>query len=159
VVWQTHDQLMLGENIIIAPVLDRAQTVRHVYLPGGRWWPFEGGAPLDGGAVHTIKLPLGSIPAFIRDGAILPMAGDNLQSTQDYASSPVVFAVYGDTASGAFIEDDGVSEDYLKGCYNAYKLKFNANGLKVEKTHGGYKRATNRDYFILHNGKRTPINL
>ena len=38
--WQIDDEFMLGESLLIAPLLEAGQPRRSVYLPAGRWSSF-----------------------------------------------------------------------------------------------------------------------
>jgi alpha-glucosidase len=71
------DQFLLGDDLLVAPVLERGARERRVVFPPGRWraiWP-EHGAPderFDGeDGPRTLPAPLGRAPAFLRDGASL----------------------------------------------------------------------------------------
>ncbi|KAL4713791.1 hypothetical protein ACJJTC_012308 [Scirpophaga incertulas] len=65
VIW---DQYLVGEDIIVAPVLQAGATARDVYLPAGEW--LEGGDPARPRAgpawLHAHPAPLDSLPFFVR---------------------------------------------------------------------------------------------
>lgn len=67
------DQYMLGEALLVAPVLRRGEASRRVYLPHGKWteWRFEEEIStkihLGGSWVH-VQVPVGSIAVFQREG-------------------------------------------------------------------------------------------
>lgn len=117
------DQFMLGKDILVAPILERATHTRPVYFPRGRWHTFNGGQIYSGPAYHAVRMELGSVPAFVREGAILPLA-EPLESTAEYTNADVTFYVFGDTANGAFYTDDGHSFAYSRGEFNYWKLSF-----------------------------------
>jgi alpha-glucosidase len=156
---EIDDQFMFGRDILVAPIVDRARTFRHVYLPDGRWYPIEGGEALTGGSVHAIDMPLGTVPAFVREGAILPLCARELQNTQEYPEAPVVFAVFGDTASGIYVEDDYVSDAYADGKYNMYHLEYADGALTATAVHANYPDAPRRQFFIERDGQRRPTSL
>lgn len=73
-----NDQYMLGDALLVAPVLERGKTSRAVIFPPGRWIGFfdrttRFGADVPGGTVDTVDAPLGVLPLYLRDGAIVPM--------------------------------------------------------------------------------------
>lgn len=68
------DQYRLGRDLLVAPVMTEGATDRPVYLPAGRWWHLLDQSWVDGAATTTIAAPLDSIPVFVRDGALLPLA-------------------------------------------------------------------------------------
>jgi alpha-glucosidase len=69
--WTTTDQYLLGDRILVAPVLDEGATSREVQLPPGRWYPLTGGPAVEGGAAVTVDAPITEIPAFVAEGAWL----------------------------------------------------------------------------------------
>ncbi|MFK7934703.1 MAG: glycoside hydrolase family 31 protein [Saprospiraceae bacterium] len=57
------DQFLLGDDILVAPVLAKNQTERKVVLPTGKW-KSQSGKVYDGGKTITIAVGLDSIPYF-----------------------------------------------------------------------------------------------
>jgi alpha-glucosidase len=144
-----QDQFLFGEDLLVAPVVQKARAHRYVYLPKGNWHPFEGGDPLEGGRVYTIEWKLGSVPAFVRDGAIIPLA-QVVQSTVDLPHAAMTFRAFGDRATGRYFEDDGISISYKSGSYNEFILATNGSQLEVNTLHSGFE-APSRKYYLKHN--------
>jgi alpha-glucosidase len=147
---QVDDQFMFGADMLVAPILSRGRSARTVYLPEGNWYPFQGGEPLPGGQTHVVEWPLGSAPAFVREGAIIPGV-ETMQHTCEFDQKAITFYVYGDTARGVYIEDDGISMDFQTGGYNEWQLEFADGGLMARKVNAGYK-IPNREYFFSQRG-------
>lgn len=59
-----NDQFMLGETILVAPVVKK-ETSRKVILPKGKWLS-DDGKTYKGGAVYTIEVPLNRLPYFTK---------------------------------------------------------------------------------------------
>lgn len=59
------DQFMLGDKILVAPVLEKGKTVREVKLPSGRW-AYLGEKIYEGGKTVTVDAPLSVLPYFER---------------------------------------------------------------------------------------------
>lgn len=57
------DQFVLGNNIIVAPVVEKGARSRSVILPAGKWLD-ELGQVYDGGQTVTIDVPLERLPYF-----------------------------------------------------------------------------------------------
>jgi alpha-glucosidase len=55
------DQFLLGEEILVAPVLEKGATQRMVVFPPGRWRG-DDGQPVTGPATQTIQAPLTRLP-------------------------------------------------------------------------------------------------
>lgn len=66
--WLVHDQYMLGDAFLVAPVTEEGATSREVYLPrGARWFHLWSGDAYDGGQRVTVDAPIGAPPVFHRD--------------------------------------------------------------------------------------------
>jgi alpha-glucosidase len=146
---EVDDQFLFGKDILVAPILRRGRTKKSVYFPKGLWHPFDGGAPLAGGQAHIVELPLGCVPAFVRDGAVIPLSTP-MQNTADYDNADITFVAYGDTASGVYIEDDGESLAWQEGTYNEWQVNFSGGKLVTKALHQQYK-APKRTYYLSHN--------
>jgi len=62
--WGVSDQYMLGDSLLVAPVLTEGATSREVYLPPGTWFHVFTGEMHEGGATVTVDAPLGQPPVF-----------------------------------------------------------------------------------------------
>lgn len=75
-------QYFLGDDILVAPVLEEGSTSREVVLPGQGWWPLFGMAPLQSEtpepelgtwSLPTFPVPLTDAAIFVRPGTALPL--------------------------------------------------------------------------------------
>jgi alpha-D-xyloside xylohydrolase len=102
------DQWLLGEDLLVAPVLT-GQRTRRVVLPAGLWRPLVGGGPIAGGQVVEVDAPLDLLPVYVRDGAVLPLA-DPVDQVGPDTLFRLRVQVHGDGRHGAeLVEDDGVT--------------------------------------------------
>ncbi|AJG99235.1 family 31 glucosidase [Clostridium beijerinckii] len=66
--WENESQYMFGPNILVAPIMEKGQTEREVYLPSGsNWtnaWTKE---KMEGGKTILVDAPIDQIPLFLRD--------------------------------------------------------------------------------------------
>lgn len=152
---QVEDQFMFGRDFLVTPILKSGQTMRSVYLPSGRWHSFEGDRVLEGGRLHQVAFKLAEVPAFVREGAVVPLA-DVMQSTDEYATIPITFSCYGDSGDGVFIDDDGWSNDYTEGRFNEWLVIVEEGKFRKEPIHMGY-RTMRDDYRLSWKGKIEPI--
>jgi len=61
------DQFMLGELILVAPVLEQGAVERDIYLPPGTWKDFWSGDVFAGGkTVKDFPAPIETLPVFIK---------------------------------------------------------------------------------------------
>src|SRR5262249_49946195 len=111
-------EYMLGPDILVAPIWQEAQTTRTVHLPPGRWMHWFTGTWYDGGPTSvTVDAPLGTTPAFVREGALIPMLPDDVDTlvSVDAASGlvddgdrPFLRAWSLPAASGAISTEEGI---------------------------------------------------
>lgn len=62
---QVHDQYMVGDRYLVAPVLKKGQTRRTVRFPGGRWQG-DDGSIVEGLCEVEIETPLSRLPWYTR---------------------------------------------------------------------------------------------
>jgi alpha-glucosidase (family GH31 glycosyl hydrolase) len=58
---RVSDQFMLGERILVAPVVQQGQTSRRVYFPSGNWLG-DDGTLVNGPTIREIAVPLARLP-------------------------------------------------------------------------------------------------
>jgi alpha-glucosidase len=86
--WSDDDyEWFVGDDILVAPVLEEGATERVVTLPSSGWWPLFGNAPVDsavevdGNAVEaTVDADVTETPAFVRPGTALPLLARTVDS-------------------------------------------------------------------------------
>jgi len=66
-------EYLLGEELLVAPVVTDGARTRSLYLPAGEWVDYWTGAILTGGRTVEIAAPLDRIPILVRAGSIVPM--------------------------------------------------------------------------------------
>ncbi|HEY9792545.1 MAG TPA: TIM-barrel domain-containing protein [Candidatus Obscuribacterales bacterium] len=157
VAWEIDDQFMFGEDLLVAPIVECGKEKRTAYFPEGKWYPLSGGPAVEGGATKVISVPLGSVPAYVREGAIIPLV-DLVQSTRDFGQAGITFNVFGDDARGHFYDDDGISLSYKNGGFDKWDLAFTNGELKTSIATSGYK-GHHRDYFVDWAGKRYAVTM
>ena len=64
------DQFMMGNEVVVAPVVVKGVVSRDIYLPAGNWKEFKTGKIFVGGQwLKAHPAPLDTLPVFVRDGA------------------------------------------------------------------------------------------
>ncbi len=152
------DQFMFGQDILVSPILSRGHDYRPVYLPEGNWYRFETGEKFAGNSTYTIRFPLGSVPAFVREGAILPII-EPMQHTNEYHSKSIIFKIFADEAACSYFEDDGISFDYEKGAYNEYLISYSKGKLNTTTVKKGYASEHKYSYQKMGESKVQPLEL
>jgi alpha-glucosidase len=132
--YRIDTQFMIGENILISPVLEAGSKTRFMYLPSGEWYDFWTREKIVGGKWIDAKAPLDVIPVFVRAGAVVPMQ-QVVQYTDQAPADPLTFEIFPSTeAKGICYEDDGISFDYQKGKYRTVGLKATVQGSDMTIT-------------------------
>ncbi|MGW0736008.1 glycoside hydrolase family 31 protein [Streptomyces sp. NPDC002851] len=68
-----EDAFLLGDALLVAPVLESSTDRRAVRLPRGRWYDTGTGRAYDGPGQVLVDAPLSRIPVFAQAGAVLPV--------------------------------------------------------------------------------------
>jgi hypothetical protein len=88
---QTYDaeyQYLLGDRILVAPVLKEGARTRNLYLPKGSWVDYWTGEIMEGGRQVEAQAPLERIPIFVKAGSIIPMLNPETETlAQDLAGT------------------------------------------------------------------------
>jgi len=166
-------EYMLGNELLVAPVYERGSTSRTVMLPDGQWINYWTTEELAGGREHSIDAPVGQIPLLVRKGAIIPER-EYAPSIETGSNDILTLNIYpGDDRSFTLIEDDGSSNDYLKGNYATTEITGTVtkggSTLTVAPVSGSYEgmpgqrswklkiHSENRPRDIRVNGRRVPF--
>jgi len=111
------NEFMIGDDLLVAPILKPDVTQRLVYLPAGVWYDFWTNKNYVGGTMITVDAPLDTAPMFVRGGAIIPM-WPAMNYVGERKADPITFAIYPDAtgrAATTLYEDDAVSPAYKIG--------------------------------------------
>jgi alpha-glucosidase (family GH31 glycosyl hydrolase) len=144
-------QFLWGRDLLVAPVFTKGATSREVYLPSGEWydwWTNEkaaGGEAGGGTGGRTVTRPvdLGTMPLYVRAGAIIPVDPVRQYTAQPIAE-PTMLKIYGG-ADGEFTlyADDGISQEYVEGRGTWIKMTWNDRAKRLTLEPGAPKGATN----------------
>jgi alpha-glucosidase (family GH31 glycosyl hydrolase) len=96
------------------------------------------------------------VPAWVRDGAILPLA-DPVVCTRDLRHAPVTFRCFGPRASGRYWQDDGATFACERGVFNDWQLDLRRGKLTAQARHAGY-RPPRRQYFAESGRRRWALS-
>ena len=67
------DAFLLGDALLVAPVVEEGVTARRVRLPAGHWYATDDEESFTGGRDVIVGAPLDRIPVFARAGSVVPM--------------------------------------------------------------------------------------
>lgn len=101
--WPVADCVMVGAGVLVAPVQTMGASSRDVYLPAGTWFPWSGGASVQGGATVTAQVPIGEIAVYARGGTLVPMYPDGVETlTLEASTAPNAASAKDDRVLYAF---------------------------------------------------------
>lgn len=90
--WTIRDEYLLGDAILVAPVIEKDALSRKVWFPSEtHWFPWSGGAAkviVSADQTEEIAAPLGEIPVFVRPGTLIPRYPNTIR-TLVYSSAGV----------------------------------------------------------------------
>ncbi|MFF0205462.1 glycoside hydrolase family 31 protein [Streptomyces sp. NPDC005017] len=72
---ECEDAFLLGDALLVAPVLEPGADRRAVQLPRGRWYDTVTGRAYEGPGQVLVDAPLSRIPVLARAGSVLPVRG------------------------------------------------------------------------------------
>ncbi|MFI9630115.1 glycoside hydrolase family 31 protein [Streptomyces sp. NPDC052042] len=70
-----EDAFLLGDALLVAPVLEHGADRRAVRLPRGRWYDTATGEAHEGPGQVLLDAPLSRVPVLARAGSVLPVRG------------------------------------------------------------------------------------
>lgn len=122
------DEYFFGNNIFVSPILSKKdyvmnRVIHKLYLPSGVWYDFFTGKKYVGNKKYVSFYRDEEYPVFVRAGAIIPMSlnGGNDTSTP----KKMEIAVFpGASNTYSIYEDDGETNNYLKGEYTITNVEF-----------------------------------
>jgi alpha-glucosidase len=121
--------MLLGENLLVAAVVDPGKRARSVYLPSGSaWYDYWTGESYAGGLEIVLSAPWDRPPLLAREGCAIP-----LNVSEQHFSRPADqrgFCIFPHRGEGRFtqecFEDDGETEGHRQGRYWIWRLTITA---------------------------------
>ncbi|MFF3840390.1 TIM-barrel domain-containing protein [Streptomyces sp. NPDC001930] len=97
-----EDAFLLGDALLVAPVLTHGADQRAVRLPRGRWYDTATGQAYEGPGQVLLDAPLSRVPVLARAGAVLAVRGDDGEPALE-----VWAPAAGRTGGGLVVRDTG----------------------------------------------------
>lgn len=139
-VYEESFEFLFGRDILVANVLEPGAASRKVYLPAGcKWYGFHDFTCYEGGQTIEVPVTLESIPMFLREGAVVPMADNQLMSMErDHTTDLHLILAPGGDRTYVLYDDDGVSNDFKKGVYRETAIHMSGSDVvTVDVTSNG----------------------
>lgn len=150
------DQLLLGDALLVAPVVRPGRTDRSVYLPRGQWLQWsslrETTTLHEGGRRTLVEAPLDTVPVFLRAGEAVPLTEPALHTTSADWPSLTWHLHLAPEVRGALYEDAGDGH----GSHRRTMLRGTYDGaLRLVRTIEGHRASPREhDFLQLHGGPR-----
>jgi MYXO-CTERM domain-containing protein len=161
--WQKDLQYYWGREMLVAPNCSDGGNAVSVWLPKGNWYYFWDDKKYAGDKTESITAATGVVPAFVKEGAVIPMA-PFAKSTFFIPKDNLLVHVYAG-ADGSFVlyEDDGVSEKFrTKNELRTTNLSYVHKdlGVLIGAAQGTFTGApTARTYSVVYHGLSDSVPL
>jgi alpha-glucosidase len=140
--WGVDDAFMLGDALLIAPVLQEAAITRPITVPQGLWYDYWTDEQFQGLAEVEVDSPLSRVPILVSAGVVLPMESDGVLQLHIYPPSS-------GAGSGKLYSDLG--DGYGPSRVDHFDFVRDANGMDVEwKESGAYPFSYEKVELHLH---------
>lgn len=110
--WADNDEMMVGPDLLVAPVFEPGARKRSVYLPRTPkgWFDWWTGTHHAGGQSIEVTAPLHRLPLFVRGGALVPTTDGAHDSARTEEPSRALLWFPGRSGDDAALlyEDDGL---------------------------------------------------
>ncbi len=161
-VYDENFEFLYGKDLLVANVIEPGAKTKKVYLPKGcKWYDWNDNfREYEGGQTIEVPVTLETIPLFIREGGIIPMADNQLMSmARDRMTDLHLTVAPGGEQCYTLYDDDGVSNDYRKGVFR--RTEISMSGKSVVKlsfrAEGSYSDAVERVTVEMIRKDRSPF--
>ncbi|CAN5899546.1 glycoside hydrolase family 31 protein [soil metagenome] len=130
--YNTDDEFLVGDAMLVAPITRPGIEHRHVYLPEGCWVHYWTGEQFDGPAHILAHAPLGQPPIYVKANIAIPM-GPTMNYTGEKPTDPLTLLLHPSAGAGesTLYEDAGDGFAYLDGEYSRHTISCRTSEDKV----------------------------
>lgn len=136
--WQDNDEMMVGPDLLAAPVFEPHARTRRVYLPrtAHGWFDWWTGTHHAGGQAVEVAAPLHRLPLFVRGGALLPTTDTPHDSARTEEPSRALLWFPGKDGSedALLFEDDGLQNAHTPDRCVVHRLHAVAHAASLQLT-------------------------
>lgn len=165
---EVDDAYLLGDALLVAPVLQPGIVARRVYLPEGTWYDWYSGEAHPGARHITAEAPVERVPLFARGGSVIACHSQPLRSTAEHQSLDLELHLFVPAEDGerqsTLHEDDGHTKAHEKGAYLRTTFVVTRKGselrLRASVTGQGYAEHRRQRFTLVIHGsvRRIEIN-
>ncbi len=139
-----NDEFLLGDRILVAPVIWQGMNKRMVYLPEGVWYDYWTDEKITGPVWFVRDAPLDVCPIYVKAGSVIP-AMEPMSYVGEKKEDVLLLDVYPGIGEWEHYQDNGEDFAYRDGEYNQYHIVVDERGIsQCRMTHHGYERTYSR---------------
>jgi oligosaccharide 4-alpha-D-glucosyltransferase len=118
--FKAADEYLWGNDILVAPVLEKATSTRKVYLPKGQWYFLKDNSLHTGGDWLDQSVDSTHIPVYVREGSFIPMADFSglakINNVKDYTDRRLIVEYFPSSLKTNYtlFLDDGITTHTLE---------------------------------------------
>lgn len=135
---EMNTQFMIGEKMLVAPVIDQGAREKMVYLPKGTWYDFWTKEKIEGGRFIIQTASLEECPVFVKAGSVIPMYPEDVNLAAK--DQELLLKVFAENGTCLHYQDNGEDFAYQNGAYNLYRIDVNNGTKTITMKHEGYPR-------------------
>lgn len=134
-----NDEFLVGEQLLVAPVVEQGAVKKMVYLPEGTWYDYWTHQAFEGRNYYVADAPIDTCPIFVKAGSILPKAPAQMY-VDEIPNPNLILEVYPGNGSYVHYQDNGSDFAYQDGAYNEYLFEhIDSQELTTKMLHEGYE--------------------
>lgn len=133
-----NGEFLVGENLLVAPVVEQGAVKKLVYLPEGVWYDYWTGEAHEGKQYVLRDAPIDLCPMYVKAGSMIPMYEPMSYVGEKPYRRLTLLATPG-ASSYMHFQDNGRDFAYQEGCYNLYAFSTDGGGeLTTVMEHENY---------------------
>jgi alpha-glucosidase len=151
--YAADDQLMLGRDLLMAPITRPGLEHRHVYLPAGTWVHWFSGGRIDGPAHVLAHAPLGRPALYARANTPIPLwpaMAHTGAASPDPLTLRIAVAPGAAAGSASLYEDEGEGFGYEDGAYARRAIECDGRRVRIGAREGAWTPPRDRVVVELH---------
>lgn len=164
--FEENDDFILGNELLVASVVEKGQRERPVYLPNESegWYDFYTGEWYAGGQTVIVEAPLHRIPLLVKGGAVIPLNTAQASFKTKHLDERTV-CLYPHKENGTTVyrlyEDDGLSViDEQSHAFIVIEMVTTENEIIVNVSkEGSYKLPYDDISFVLPATETRPLTI
>lgn len=153
---ECNGEFMIGDHILVAPVMEQGARQKLVYLPEENWYDYWTGEKKEGGQYFVREADLDLCPVYVKEGSIIPGLKE-CSSLDKREKETLILDVYAGSGEYVHYQDDGESFAYREGGFNKYRFCVEGNQVSGKIEHLGYENLYQKFIISFHDGKETKM--